>query len=217
MVLIRSAIAGDTDYTGTKLADVQKNLSDWKTDAEDTIDELYGLRNQVNENSNQVDRYADVVDFIHLIVEELEKFLVDFDRLLKELPISVETRHPELVKQLARRNRELEWVCLDFKNEHINRRLKDENLRFLLDQIYKQSRSQLLDFRDLSNLAERLNTYIETREVAGPLSVEDIDVFELKPNFCGVGINLNHLIKRVFQLWRARSLSKRQNREAIRS
>jgi hypothetical protein len=98
MVLIRSAIAGDTDYTGTKLADVQKNLSDWKTDAEDTIDELYGLRNQVNENSNQVDRYADVVDFIHLIVEELEKFLVDFDRLLKELPVSVETRHPELVK-----------------------------------------------------------------------------------------------------------------------
>ena len=217
MVLIRSAIAGDTDYAGTTLSDIQSNLSDWKKDAEDTIDELYVLRNQVNENSDQVDRYADVVDFIHLIVEELEKFLVDFDRLLGELPFSVETRHPELVKQLARRNRELEWVCLDFKNEHINRQLKDENFRFLLDQIYKQSRSQLLDFRDLSNLAERLNTFIEPRQAAGQLSVDDIDVFELKPNFCGVGINLNHLIKRALQVWRARSLSKRQNREAIRS
>ena len=217
MVLIRSAVAGDTDYAGTTLADIRINLSDRKKDAEDTIDELYVLRNQINENSSQVDRYGDVVDFIHLIVEELEKFLIDFDRLLKELPNSVEPRHPELVKQLARRNRELEWVCLDFKNEHINRRLRDENFRFLIDQIYKQSRSQLLDFRELSNLAERLKTFIKTRQAAGQLSVDDIDVFELKPNVCGVGINLNHLIKRALQLWKARSLSKRQDREAIRS
>lgn len=33
------------------------------------------------------------------------------------------------------------------------------------------------------------------------LSVDDVDVLELKPNFFGLGVNLNHLIKRI-ALWR---------------
>ena len=36
------------------------------------------------------------------------------------------------------------------------------------------------------------------------LSVSDLDVLELKPNFFGVGLNLNHLIKRLAAAWRNR-------------
>jgi hypothetical protein len=213
MVLIRSAIAGDTDYTGTTLEDLQRNLFDWRNDTEVTIDELYMLRDQVIENSGRIDRSENVLEFIDLIAEGLEKILVDLERLIEELPVSVEPRHPELVKQLASLGKELEAVCLDFKYEHINKSLKDEDLRFLLDGVYKQPRSQLLDYRDLSNLAYRLKTFVGTRPITGNISIDDVDVFELKPNVCGFGINLNHVIKRALNLWRARSSRKPQNQE----
>ena len=66
--------------------------------------------------------------------------------------------------------------------------------------------------RELSGLTkqEELKSSVEpdTSAGRGKLSVNDMDLFELKPNIFGIGLNLNHLIKRVVISWRNRSKNK---------
>jgi len=72
-------------------------------------------------------------------------------------------------------------------------------MRWSLDRIYKESRSQMLAYRSLFNLAMNLKTFVGTPESDRSLSIDDLDILELKPNIFGIGLNLNYLIKRLSQ------------------
>jgi len=186
---------------GASLEDILAHLKDWRKSTQDTIETLEKYRPQVLEKQERLDNPESITEFIDYFVNRLGRYLNDFDRLIRELPFSVEERHVELVRRLAEFSRTLDSTCVDFKQDHIRRDLKDERLRPLVDVIYSEARSQAIDYDDLFNIASQLKTFVGTRNESNQVSIDDVDALELKPNVFGIGVNVNHLIKR-FGHWR---------------
>lgn len=128
MTLPRSPFAGDTNYFGATLQDLVAHLTDWRKITQETIDELARLRVDVVKNRDRLDEPESVLDFIDYMVNQFQRFLNDFGRIIRELPSSVEERHVELIRRLAERSRTLDQSCVLFKQEQIRRRLMDERL-----------------------------------------------------------------------------------------
>lgn len=78
-----------------------------------------------------------------------------------------------------------------FKNEHIVRDMRDEGMRPLLDRIYEVTAGQCMDYWDLVNLNSVLQTYVNYNKSE--------DVLELKPNFCGISLNLKAFWRRILK------------------
>ncbi len=200
MTLRRSLFAGATDYRGAELSDILTHLEAWRRNTQDTIDLLLALKPKVEEHRDQLDDPNDIINFIESFLGLLQRYIKDFTRLLAEMPKSVHQRHVEIVVQLAELGETADQRCVSFKTAHIGRALKNESFRWLLDETYGDARDQAVDYEDLFNVASRLKTFLGTSSEPNKISIEDIDVLELKPNFFGLGLNLNHLIKR-FGLW----------------
>src|SRR5689334_14638525 len=160
MTLQRSFIAGATDYRGADLSDILSHLRTWHETTQRTIDLLLSLKPTVEASRDQLDGPDDILSFIDSFVELLRRYLNDFTRLLNEMPKSVQQRHVEIVAQLADLAESADQSCVYFKTDHIERPLKNENLRGLVDKIYGESRDQAVDYQDLSNVATRLKTFV---------------------------------------------------------
>jgi hypothetical protein len=197
MTLQRSFIAGATDYRGAEFSDILTHLEAWRKNTRRTIDLLLSLKPKVEESRDRLDGPDDIISFIDGFVGLLRRYINDFTRLLTEMPKSVHQRHVDTVVQLAELAESADDSCVNFKRHHIARSLKDENLRGLVDYIYGEARDQAIDYQDLSNVATRLKTFVGMEPEAQRVSIDDVDVLELKPNFFGLGLNLNHLIKRI--------------------
>jgi len=204
MTLQRSYSAGETDYTGADLSDILIHLDDWRKNTQETIRLLVEYKAEVEQCQGRLDDPNDIICFINYFLDVLARFVKDFARLIDELPKSVEERHVAIVKQLFDLGESAERVCVNFKVRHIARGLKDESLRWLVDEIYSKARDQAIDYIDLSNLRSRLKTFVGTSFKPRLGSIEQIDVLELKPNMFGVGINLNYLIKRLGLWWKVK-------------
>jgi hypothetical protein len=78
------------------------------------------------------------------------------------MPSSVGDAHVQIVEQIYKSASWEERNCVVFKQEHTEHGLQDEGLRWLLDDIYAESRQMLIDYKDLSNLVPRLRTFVGT-------------------------------------------------------
>jgi hypothetical protein len=182
MALPRSPFAGDTNYFGATLHDLIDHLIDWRKMTQETVDRLNELRANVVEKQDRLNEPTGILDFIDYMVNQFQRFINDFDRIIRELPASVEERHVELIGRLAERSRTLDQSCVAFKQDYIRGALKDERLRPLIDNIYSEARSMAIDYRDLFNLLGQLKTFVGTRGESQRISIDDVDVLELKPN-----------------------------------
>ena len=108
----------------------------------------------------------------------------------------MQANHVETISQIFESIRIEEHHCVDFKNEHINRTLKDESKRPLLDEIYEVTRGLMIDYKDLSNVRRRLTTFVETKPQVKE-NIDNVDLMEIKPNLFGIGLNINNIIKRI--------------------
>ena len=186
-------------YLGLTLNDIRQNFITSRDETEITIDALSECLIETISNSAQLKNADDIVFYIECITEELQGFRNIFDWLIEELPKAVKEKHYEMLLEIAEYAKDLDYVCLEFKRQHLEGPLKDESMRWLLDRIYKESRSQMLAYRSLFNLAMNLKTFVGTPESDRSLSIDDLDILELKPNIFGIGLNLNYLIKRLSQ------------------
>ena len=59
------------------------------------------------------------------------------------------------------------------------------------ENLYSNGRDELYDMIDLCNLSVRLKDFV------GKKSKNNIDLLEIKPNFFGIGLNLNNIIRRL--------------------
>ena len=65
-----------------------------------------------------------------------------------------------------------------------------------VETLYSEGRDMAIGLMDLSNLAERLNDYIG-KSIKKVSATEELNnIVDLKPNFFGIGININAFIKR---------------------
>ena len=122
----------------------------------------------------------------------------DYDRLFVEIPSGVSEAHLEIISQMVTRSDFHEETCVQFKREHIVENLKDESMRSLLDQIYADTRGEIINYSDLHNVIVRFKTHAGNKPIyqRGGLSVDDVEALELKPNIFGIGLNLNYIFRR---------------------
>jgi hypothetical protein len=157
---MRSMMAGMTDYTGVPLDDIVSHLRDWRDGTADTIKNLRGLNERVKVEKARLDGPTDILRYLDFFIDLFSRYLVDFERLLPELPENVSDAHIEMVRQIYDSSRQEDRTCVSFKQEHIERGLKDESLRPLVDNVYQETRGMIIDYRDLSNLIHRLRTFV---------------------------------------------------------
>lgn len=158
----RSFMAGMTDYTGVAINVVLVHLREWRDETARCIEALKHLQEEAERCRQQLSRADAIVTYVRYFVDLLERYLGDFDRLLVELPQLVTAAHVDIVQQIYDSASFEEEKCVRFTRDHIDREMKDETLRWLVDDIYRQSRGMLIDYHDLSNLVPRLRTFVGT-------------------------------------------------------
>jgi hypothetical protein len=200
----RSEIQGGTDYTGVSLTDIYEHLRQWRESTKELIENLARYKSQVVREKGKIDYADDVIDFIDLSIDVFSRFVPDLDRLLAQIPRGVTEAHVEIISQIVRRSEYHEGSCVQFKHDHIERKLRDESTRSLLGHIYAETRGEIINYSDLHNVIPRLRTYIGSRLKADDrhrLTADDTDALELKPNIFGIGLNLNYVIKRLKEIF----------------
>jgi hypothetical protein len=181
--------------------------TEWRKTTNDLIQHLKSFRTQATENRKNIDHVDDVIAFIDSSIDLFGHFLNDWDRILEEVPSEVTAAHIDMLSQILSASEYHEKYCVDFKHEHIEHDLRDESMRPLLDEIYAETRDEVINYSDLHNAIPRLKTYLGKsleKEKHG-LTIEDSEILELKPNIFGIGVNINYLIKRVKQLFKKKT------------
>jgi|GEM_PF-5550601 len=200
----RSVFRGGTDYTGVSLKDIFEHFKEWRDSTQELIQKLTEYKSQVTENKNKLNHSEDITDFIDISIDLFKRFLSDYDRLLLDIPKGVTEAHIEILDQIVNRSDYHEDYCVQFKHEHIEKSLLDESMRPLLDDIYADTRNEIINYADLKNVITRLKTYVGIKlkwEDNAGLTINDTEALELKPNIFGIGLNLNYILKRLKQLF----------------
>ena len=183
-------MAGMTDYTGVSLEDILAHLREWKECTERTIAELEQLKKAVHVAAGRLHDPRGMLTYIDYFTGLFSRF----DRLIRELPTGVRQSHVDAVRSIYKSSRFEDDACLQFKREHIERHIEDDSLRYnVVDEIYGKSRDLLANNLDLSNLAPRLQALVGT-------SIQT-EVFQLKPNFHGIGVDFKALFRKCAKLF----------------
>lgn len=169
----RAFIAGGTDYTGMPMDDILSHLKDWRDNTVQTMQKLSELKTSALRHRDRLDSPGNIIEFLDFFIDRFDRYAGDFSRLVGELPHGVAEAHIEIVRQIYMSSEHEDDFCVRFKNDQIERSLKDERMRGLVDEIYGQSRDMVIDYRDLSNLVPRLRTFLGTTRIAVDVSVAD--------------------------------------------
>lgn len=156
----RSILRGGTDYTCVSLEDILGHFKEWRESTNALIRKLTSLKSKAIKSKKNIDHVDDVIDFINLSIDLFGRFLFDWDRLLAEIPEGVTEAHIEMLTQIIKRSEHHEKACVNFKHDHIEKELRDESMRFLLDAIYADTRNEIINYTDLHNVIPRLQTYL---------------------------------------------------------
>ncbi len=199
MPVKRATFAGMTDYMGVGLSDMLEHLRDWERDTAAAAVSLQGHLLRAKEVADRLENSREVFAFCEMFSALFGRYASDLHRLVEELPNGVREAHVKIARQLYDSARYEDDAILRFRNEWVYDRVKDESLRPLLESIYTDAREVVIDFQDLSNLASRLETFVGTESPR-----EVFSDFHLKPNFFGIGWNLNRTLARLGKWWKTR-------------
>jgi len=156
----RSLIAGMTDYTGVALADILAHFRGWQGGLRDSVSVLGNIRKRLA--ALEADpRVYDGLDTVDGFVDLFERYTNDFERLLVEMPTGVHPRHIETVRQLYQSAVLEEGNCVAFKREYRLDALSDrDRVQNIFAEVYRLTRDELINMKDLSNVASRLKALL---------------------------------------------------------
>ena len=188
----RSIFAGATNFMGASLADIREYIDDWIQALSETNVSLKAQSDIIEANKNKFDRSAEILSYIDFFIDCFERYIEDLTRLKSYLKLNVSSSNVEILQNVYDDSSSKEHICVNFARAHINRAVIDESYRVNLDRVYAISRDMVIDLKDVSNLVSALKTF-----VVNPDSAED--VIEIKPNFFGLGVNLNALLRKLWK------------------
>lgn len=188
----RSLLAGMTDYTGVSLSDILADFENWLKLTSETVEKLQRYAGKIEKNKSLIENPREVLSFIYFFIDLFERYRNDLEKLLREMPDGIVDAHIETVKQLYESSKLEEDYTIRFKSDWICKSLLHEEMRPLLDDIYGDTRNLIVDYRDLSNVVKRLRALLRPQTE----SDEVLKDFQLKPNFFGIGVNLNRVFAR---------------------
>lgn len=191
-------LAGMTDYTGADQKDILRELDFFIAYTEKGVEELSELRDKVVISKNEFDHPGSILDHIDDFSNRFGRYVNELKRARGEIEISVEDRHVKIINNLYSNCDFDENDCRRFKDENICISLKNEDFRPVVDKIYEVTMGVAVDYRNLSNLRACLETFVGTKFTKDEkLLVTANNIVDLKPNFFGIGLNLNNAISHI--------------------
>lgn len=192
----RSMIAGMTDYSYQSFDDMILDLRTWIENLKE-VSRLFSVNMQKLQESNY---WAKVnVDFQY-IVERSIKFhgtsIQEIPDIVSEIQEEVRPDHIARIRRLYTTACELDFEYGRIWHQGYTGKEYDNESFKLAEELYAQGREMAIDMRDLSNLATRLEDFVGKKAKQKSQVQQGIDMLELKPNFCGLGININEVIKK---------------------
>jgi hypothetical protein len=137
-------------------------LGQRRADAMTTLELLDGYRQQVETQSADLENPQAVSEYVAFFIELIGHAVAECERIAGELPSGIQRAHIEVLHQIGRSAVDEQRRCLFFRDKCINRPLRHERMRPLLNDISITTRDQLTAFRDLNTAAERLESLLAT-------------------------------------------------------
>jgi len=194
--MARSLFAGMTDYSQQSFEDMILDLKIWIKNLKEVSD-LFPANIQRLKESKYWDKVN--VDFqilLHYSIKFYDTSIREISEIVKEIQEEVRLDHIARIRRLYKTASELNrdygriWHQNYRHKEYGNKDFK------LIEDLYEQGRNMAIDMADLSNLAGRLEDFVGKKAKPKRKVQPGIDMLELKPNFFGLGINLNEVIKK---------------------
>ena len=162
----RITYVGWTDYSVASLELIVSDLKkDFHAKTVESIERLGELKKEVMDNFDRLDDPDEIIGYIEFCIRLFKSFEYDFKRILDEIPQGIQEKHIDIIKQIHERCRHEDKISvLGFKRDHIVRKMKDESLRYLVDEIYIVTRNITYDNKVLLfSLSNRLRTFIGSK------------------------------------------------------
>jgi hypothetical protein len=146
-----------------------------RSDALATLELLHGYRQQVNENASALENPNAVIEYLDFFSDLVNRAAEECQRMAAELSEGVTRAHVDALRQLASNSAAEQRRCLTFRDKWINKPLRDERMRPLLNEISVTTRDQLTAFRDLNEVAARLEELMKPASAPAPENKKGFD------------------------------------------
>ncbi len=157
---IKRHFLGFPDYSGASLEDIITELENFLASTGADIHSFEKLKKEVEDQVKHLDEARLIGSYIKYWTGLLVDFQADFERLLGEIPKSVEERHLETMRQIFERSSfELLHKCNNFEEKVLERSLGDERLNSLADQVFELASQRFNDNGTLKDLSNRLRAF----------------------------------------------------------
>jgi len=127
---------------------------------------LQANKQEVKKNRERLDDPDEILGYVGFFLITIENFSNEIERLSIELKSSVKKQHVISFEQLYGACINIDkHYCKSFKREHISRKLKDEELRYLVDMICADTGNLMYSFRSFGGIRRRLEALVGTKYV----------------------------------------------------
>jgi hypothetical protein len=156
----RRDLPGLNDEATATLDEVREHLRMWRCETLEAVDLLHAHRAKVDAGAGLLENPKAVTEYLDAFVDLFSRAAADLAGIDAALEHGVLAGHVEALRQIASNAAVEQRRCLAFRDKCINKPLPHEEVRTLLNQISIDTRDQLLDYKDLSVAASRLEAMI---------------------------------------------------------
>jgi hypothetical protein len=145
-----------TGEAQVSLDDVAAHVRQWQADTLASVDSLRGSRKQVEEHARRLENPQAAIELADFFADFLLGVAADLDRALEGLASGPRREEARGLRQLAAAAAAEEQRAVRFRDRWVNKPLPYEEMRPVLDRLSAAARDQLLDYRNLTHAAARL-------------------------------------------------------------
>ncbi|MBX2991557.1 MAG: hypothetical protein KF749_10380 [Bacteroidetes bacterium] len=199
--MVRSLMAGDTDYSSQTLSEMSGDLKQWIHSLRETCKTLKGVRDELQQSGYWDNVYAGFKDLIVHCMSIYDRAANEIQEVVSELTQEIQSHHVARLRSIGDTARGINQELGQMWHREYPQHLMDyENSDFRkVEKLYCESRDMAAGMLDLKNLATRLENFIGKKMQTENSRLGINQLIELKPNFFGIGLNINALIHRIFR------------------
>ncbi|MCH7827204.1 MAG: hypothetical protein IIC75_04400 [Bacteroidetes bacterium] len=197
----RSIIAGLTDYSAQTIGEMSDDLQEWNSYLSEVCSRLNKIINELKESGYWEKAYYNFCEFVLHCIDFYERSNEEIKEIRSEIQNEIQMHHVSRLRTIGMKADELNREIGKLWHREYPNNMKDyTNPDFLkVETLYGKSRDAVANLLDLINLASRLQDFVGKKRGGDSKSVDLNEIVELKPNFMGLGININALIKKLFK------------------
>ena len=199
--MARSIVAGLTDYSSQTIAEMTTDLNDWESYLINVCELLRGKITELEASGYWTSVYGNFRYLILHAVDYIERSKDEIKEISKEIQNEIQQNHVSRLRKIGIKADELNRELGQMWNREYPDRLKDYNNNDFrkVETLYGKSRDAAANLLDLTNLASRLQDFIGWKRADEKEIDEFNKIVDLKPNFMGLGINVNAIIEKLFK------------------